>query len=200
MKILLPVIALLLIGQSVTPGRAIKLPPQAVVLKSASMTYAVPAWGDGKNDDGSYVDGIIQVYSTDGNVYTGFGHFKDGSGITKNGERDMTIQMSGGINQLQKGTITKIVFTTVFWFEGVGIGHSDHWTFRDEAVLTFSDNSIVASGYNDPAHEADFNDDKYEFDDSSFQFYDHRTLIDNGQGFGFSAPLSRKAVDGIGGR
>jgi hypothetical protein len=130
------------------------------LLKKAELIFAIPAWADGKNDDGSMVDAEIKISSTDGNLYVGFGHFRDGSGIPKNGDRLMPLEMSGGINQLDNSTITKLSIKITYYFEGIGRGHSDHWTFRRELVLTFSDGTVVSSGVNDPAYDVEFQDDK----------------------------------------
>jgi hypothetical protein len=148
------------------------------LLKKAEVIFAVPSWADGKNDDGSWVDTEIKIHSTDGNTYVGFGHFGDASGITKNADRTMPIEMSGGINQLDNNTITKLSIKITYWFVGVGRGHSDHWTFRKELLLTFTDGTVVSSGYNDPPHEVDFEDNKQDVGPTEItRFYDHRTLV-----------------------
>lgn len=146
------------------------------LLKSAEILFITPAWADGKNDDSSMVDAEIKIYSTDGNVYVGYGHFRDGSGITKNGDRKMPIEMSGGINQLDNKTITKLSIKITYWLEA-GRFHSDHWTFRREVVLTFADGTIVSSGYNEPAYNVDFEDDRQDIGPIEItRFLDHRTL------------------------
>jgi hypothetical protein len=148
------------------------------LLKNATMIFAVPSWADGKNDDGSWVDTEVKIFSTDGNTYIGFGHFQDASGITKNADRTMPIEMSGGINQLDSSTITKLSIKVTYWFEGVGPGHSDHWTFRKELLLTFADGTIMSSGYNEPAHNVDFEDGKQDVGPiETTHFFDHRTLV-----------------------
>ncbi len=145
-------------------------------LTKAEVLYATPGWGDGKNDDSSMVDTEILIKSSDGNLYAGFGKFRDGTGITKNGDRTMPIEMSGGINQLDKSTITKLTIQETYWLEA-GRFHSDHWDLRRELILTFADGTQLYSGYNDPAEMIDFADDKQDIKPIiTSQFYNLRTL------------------------
>jgi len=148
------------------------------LLTKVEVIFAVPMWADGKNDDGSWVDAEIKILSTDGNTYIGFGHFQNSSGITNNADRVMPIEMSGGINQLDSNTITKLSIKVTFWFEGVGPGHSDHWTFRKELLLSFADGTIISSGYNDPVHEVYFGDGRQDVGPNEMtHFFNHRTLV-----------------------
>jgi hypothetical protein len=171
-------------SETVTPKQereVIDTPKVKNTLTRADIIFSTPEWGDGKNMNSSIIAGTVVLTMNSGEKIVGNGELRDGTEIRPGIDWGMGLSFKNP-ELIEFDSIKTIGLNlTMYKPDQMPDAREDEWDFRREVLLTFKDQKIISTGYNDPplhikfpkfAHRGEFVDNY-----SKTQFKYKRTLL-----------------------
>jgi len=130
-------------------------------------TFYTPRWsgsGDGKNGNDSWLDIVVTIKTTSGQVYRGEASVLDNSPVDRGNSISPHIAIKDAY-QIKYDSITEVSFVVGYIKKDYVIDlRQDFWKVRAELVLSFSNNRYLSTGYNNPVGELNFTDVRHTWE------------------------------------